>query len=83
MKNETFSRFDIPEAASHLLNVALETQTIDASDVYALAIKFGQDWSGMASQVIEYTFAQRHIGDRHAQTVAAAERYWAERIGKS
>jgi len=70
-------RFDIPNEVKSFITVAIENRIIDTFDVYALAIKYNDDWRGLIDEVCLYAFNNRHVnGDSHKNVVKAAEVYW-------
>lgn len=69
------TRFEIPSPVANLLHTAIFHNLIDVLDVYNLAAKHGEDWSGLAHELCEYSYAQRHWdpSGRQAAIVGAAD----------
>ena len=69
------ARFEIPSQVADLLQTAVAHNLVDELDVYSLAIKYGSDWCGLANELCEYSYAQRHWdpNGRQAAIVKAAD----------
>jgi len=71
------TRFDIPETVKNFIEVAIETDTVDALDVYGLAITYGDNWKALIDEIILYAYNNRHANKgAHKDVVQAAEAYW-------
>lgn len=53
------SRFDIPAAIRNVLDVAIETELVDAAGLFAMACEHGGDWPALLEQVTAIAYAQR------------------------
>ncbi len=71
----TMTKFEIPSQVADLLQTAVFHNLIDELDVYSLAIKHGNDWCGLANELCEYSYAQRHWdpNGRQSAIVKAAD----------
>lgn len=55
-----FIALDMPESVRRFLTAAVKNNTIDASDIWSLALRHRNDWNAIRNQVMGYAFNNRH-----------------------
>jgi hypothetical protein len=76
-----FTRFDIPESVSNLIERAIEIKLIDHKDIITLSINHGTDWKAFADTILEYAYANIHVNNDHAIIAPLHENVMMDIIG--
>ena len=67
------TRFEILSQVASLLQIAAFHNLVDELDIYSLSLKHGNDWRGLAKELCEYSYAQRHWDPNGRIQVAIVE----------
>lgn len=75
------TRHDIPQEVKDVIDVAIREYVIDTKEVYVLALKHGDNWYELISDIVESAYAWRYVDSSvHEAVVTEAEKFWRKYI---